>query len=104
VTTLVVDYSLLATLPASQPSPAASSASHALPAAASSPAKPAGQAAPTGEELQSVKELIIKKDMELEALKKELRSLRRQLTEREAEPQRPKGKKKPVPQSQEASP
>jgi uncharacterized coiled-coil protein SlyX len=49
-------------------------------------------------------ELVIKKDMEPEALKEELRSLRRKLTEREAELQKPKGKKKPAPHSEEASP
>jgi len=49
-------------------------------------------------------ELIIKKDMEPEALKEDLRSLRQKLTEREAELQKPKGKKKPAPHSEEALP
>lgn len=49
-------------------------------------------------------ELVIKKDMEPEALKEELWSLRRQITEREAELQKPKGKKNQTPHSQETSP
>ncbi|MGH7228640.1 MAG: hypothetical protein ACREIH_05425 [Nitrospiraceae bacterium] len=48
-------------------------------------------------------ELFNMKDMEREALKEELRSLRRQLSERETELQKPKMKKKPAPHSQESS-
>ena len=66
--------------------------------------EPAEREASFSEDLQSMKELVIKKDMELEALKEEMRSLRRQLTEREAELQKPKGKRTPAPPSQEPSP
>jgi hypothetical protein len=104
LTTLVIDYELLAKLPAQGPALPASTAARSPVASPSDAAAPAEQAAPTAEELQSVKELIIKKDMELEALKEELRSLRRQLTEQEAEPQKSKGRRKPAPHSQEASP
>lgn len=117
LTTLIIDYELLAKLPSIQLEPGmvpstASPEAKPRPTEATQPSPSAqrglvmpaeGEAAPS-EELQSMKELVIKKDMELEALKEELRSLRRQLSEREAEPQKPKGKKKPVPHSQEATP
>ncbi|MGH7206468.1 MAG: hypothetical protein ACREI2_09705 [Nitrospiraceae bacterium] len=117
LTTLIIDYELLAKLPATQLEPGmvpptASQEAKPRPTEATQPSpsaqrglvKPAeGEAVPS-EDLRSMKELVIKKDMELEALKEELRSLRRQLTEREAELQKPKEKKKPAPHSQEPSP
>lgn len=108
--TFVIDYELLARLPAAQPAAASPSAAQpetlaGEPAQPSSPVtgsatKPSAQKAATVEDLQSMKELIIKKDMELEVLKEEMRSLRRQLEE-QAESQKPKGKKKPAPRSTE---
>jgi hypothetical protein len=49
------------------------------------------------DEVQPLKDLVIKKDLEVETLKKELRSLRRQLSEREAQLDalRKKGKTSP---------
>ena len=49
------------------------------------------------DEVQPLKNLVIKKDLEVETLKKELRSLRRQLSEREAQLDalRKKGKTSP---------
>ncbi len=112
LTTLVIDYEFLAKLPSTQLEPAAhqeatplSTQETQLPQSAQSGlGKQVEGETATSEELRSMKELVIKKDMELEALKEELRSLRRQLTEREAELQKPKGKKKPAPHSQEPSP
>jgi hypothetical protein len=93
--TLVIDYGYLAkdTLASSAPlAPAASQIDHAppdnmLPRPSMAPVE-RGKAAepahtPSGE-LQSLKDLVIKKDMELENLKQELRLLRRQLAERDA--------------------
>ena len=48
------------------------------------------------EEVQPLKDLIVKKDMELETLKKELRSLRRQLSERDAQLDALRKKTKPT--------
>ena len=112
LTTLVIDYELLARLPSTQleratheeAKPLATQETQTPQSAQSGLGKSAEGEAVSSEELRSMKELVIKKDIELEALKEELRSLRRPLTEQEAEPQKPKGKKKPVPRSQEASP
>lgn len=117
LTTLIIDYELLAKLPATQLEPGlvpptARPEAKPLPTEGTQPSpsaqrgrvKPAEGEASSSEELQSMKELVIKKDMELEALKDELRSLRRQLTEREVESQQPKGKKSLTPPSQAPSP
>ncbi len=69
---------------------------------ASPPAKSAEKSPSDSEEVQLLKDLVIKKDMELEALKKELRNTQRQLSEREAELQnQTKRKGKPTPKAQE---
>ena len=116
MTTLVIDYDLLNTIPSAHQEPASAATSQPektdasngptrIPPPANSRSTRSSElevAAP--EELRAIKDLVIKKDVELEALREELRSLRRQLTEREAELQKPKGKKKPVPQSQDTSP
>ncbi|MBA2253071.1 MAG: hypothetical protein H0W13_10285 [Nitrospirales bacterium] len=54
--------------------------------------------------MQPLKDLVIKKDLELEALKKELRSLRRQLSERDAQLDSMRNKKKPAPKSPDILP
>lgn len=96
-TTLVIDYGLLNKLPSAHQESAS--------AAPSQPEKTAGSDGPPQtsapadrvttrspelevarpEELRAIKDLVIKKDMELEALKEELRILRRKLAEQEAE-------------------
>nr|MBI3614396.1 hypothetical protein [Nitrospirota bacterium] len=106
-TTLVIDYQLLAKLPAAQiakPVP-----SVPIPAAPQEPGKAAGQAPvkPTvapqpaqaesqATEMQSVKDLLIKKDLEMQELKEELRAIKKQLAEQDAEKQKLKKKKKPA--------
>jgi hypothetical protein len=70
LTTLVIDYQLLAKLPASaleapQPNPKSQEAS--------------------SEELQSIKDRLIKKDLEMETMKEELKSIRKQLDDQEAQ-------------------
>ncbi|MDQ6734197.1 MAG: hypothetical protein M3Z35_08810 [Nitrospirota bacterium] len=61
---------------------------------------------PAGEtdEVQPLKDLVVKKDMELEILKKELRTLRRQLSERDAHLEGLRKKGKTAPKSSEAIP
>lgn len=104
-TTLVIDYQLLAKLP--PPQIAQPSASRPVPAKESNAAKEApGKAAampqppPTADsasaELQSVKDLLIKKDLEMQELKEELRAIRKQLAEQDADKQKLKKKKKPT--------
>lgn len=106
----IIDYELLAGLPAAQSAPAPSPGDRpetvtAEPAEAPSP-PPIGTTTPTvpervtAEDLQDMKELIIKRDLELEAIKEQVRALRRQLEE-QAESQKPKGKKKPATRSTE---
>ncbi len=113
--TLVIDYDLLAKLPGaeSEPAPApvwtdkSGGSAHlptpiTQPAAAQPPSAPASD--PHGEELRAIKDLIIKKDMELEELKKELQDIRRRLADREVEAGRLKRKTKPAPKDQEVTP
>lgn len=107
-TTLVIDYELLAKLPESklEPSPVATArpeASATLESSASMQST-AERKAQAPDELRSLKELIIKKDLELDALKEELRALRRQSGNRESGPSRSKPKKKPLPRTQGAAP
>lgn len=104
-TTLVIDYQLLATLPAatSQPAavpPAAKPEPAQVPASAGGPPRPEAlpAEAATSKELQSVKDLLIKKDLEMQELKEELRSIRKQLAEQEGTRQqaKPKDRKRPA--------
>ena len=108
-TTLAIDYQLLAKLPAAQITqpltPQATTAKESS-AAKGSPA-PLGKAAAKPQpapaegavstELQSVKDLLIKKDMEMQELKEELRAIKKQLAEQDTDKQKPKKKKKPTP-------
>jgi hypothetical protein len=104
-TTLVIDYQLLATLPAatSQPAavpPAAKPEPAQAPTSAGGPPRPEASPAEaaTSRELQSVKDLLIKKDLEMQELKEELRSIRKQLDEQEGARRqaKPKDKKRPA--------
>jgi hypothetical protein len=56
------------------------------------------------DEVQPLKDLVIKKDLELEALKRELRSLHRQLSERDAQLDSMRKKTKPAPKSPDILP
>lgn len=107
-TTLVIDYQLLAKLPAAQiaqpltPQPATakeSGAAKGTPAPtgkATAKPQPAPAEGAASTELQSVKDLLIKKDMEMQELKEELRAIKKQLAEQDAEKQKLKKKKKPT--------
>ncbi|MDE3035673.1 MAG: hypothetical protein KGJ14_06830 [Nitrospirota bacterium] len=111
-TTVVLDYQLLAKLPTAPIAQASAPPSRPLPAketgaakgaAMPAPAKTMAQPQPTqaegaaSTELQSVKDLLIKKDMEMQELKEELRAIKKQLAEQDAEKQKLKKKKKPTP-------
>ncbi len=111
-TTLVLDYQLLAKLPTAAPALPAAPSSRPLPAKDASAAKGAAVTAPAkaqaqpqpapaegaaSTELQSVKDLLIKKDMEMQELKEELRAIKKHLAEQDADKQQLKKKKKPTP-------
>ena len=61
-----------------------------------------GNKAQAIEEVRTLKDLVVKKDMELEALKAELRVLRRQLDERDVQLEGLRKKAKPAPKSPDA--
>ncbi|WP_447983745.1 hypothetical protein [Nitrospira sp. Nam74] len=123
--TIVIDYEALAKAP--RPDPAASLAAAAATAAFASVSDPKkslvqteegpripssvsesteSSKATTGEsdEVRALKDLVIKKDMELENLKKELKSLRRQLSERDSPLDSTRKKPKPTPKSPDIVP
>lgn len=89
VTTFVIDYQALAALP-EQPAAVLGVAPAGAPAAAAPPVVVPS----TTSELQSVKDSIAKKDVEMEALKKEMDTIKRQLNEQQ-KPASPKHKSKP---------
>ncbi|MFM8552467.1 MAG: hypothetical protein ACKOCD_09220 [Nitrospiraceae bacterium] len=106
-TTVVIDYQLLAKLPAplahqlmppSKPIPAKDQSQGAaappIPAPAKAPVQPKPPQAEgaASADLQSVKDLLIKKDLEMQELKEELRAIKKQLAEQE----KLKKKKKPT--------
>lgn len=62
-------------------------------------ATPPASLASQAEEVQALKDLIIKKDLELESMKTELRLLRRQLDDRDTQSEALKKKKKPAPKA-----
>jgi len=124
--TLVIDYDTLAKRPQaelgnSMAVPAAASTSapsststeapgHAEdrpimpPTGSSEPIKSGTRSVGENDEVQPLKDLVIKKDLELESLKRELRSLRRQLSERDAQLDALRKKGKAVPKSSEILP
>lgn len=75
-----------------------------IPSEPAEPAQPGRMTAGENDEVQPLKDLVIKKDLELETLKKELRSLRQQLSERDAQLDALKKKSKPGPKSQSSLP
>lgn len=76
--TLAINYTLLipSSLPEPSPAPALTEPRSRTP--------PAAPAPPSPEELQALKEHVIKKDMENEALKEEIRALQRKLADQDA--------------------
>lgn len=74
------------------------------PSTFSEPTKPGKTSTGESDEVEALKDLVIKKDMELENLKKELKSLRRQLGERDAQLDSTRNKKKPAPKSSDMLP
>jgi hypothetical protein len=117
-TTLIIDYESLAKQPqiTASPTTSAESASGVIPmtTGASSSVTAAEPVPPSKEEvtqlsgqadnLQALKDLIIKKDLELESMKKELRVLRRRLDDRDTQLEALKKKMKPAPKSQNSLP
>lgn len=98
-TTLVIDYQLLATLPAAAGQAAAPAAkpAEAQAPAPSGPARGEVRPAPapaTEQELQSVKDLLIKKELEMQEMKEELRAIKKQLSDQEEARQPAKPRKK----------
>jgi hypothetical protein len=104
--TLVIDYDTLAkrplaelgnsvTVPAAATSAPSSTSTEARthaedqpimsPSISSEPIKSGRNSVRGNDEVRPLKDLVIRKDLELETLKKELRSLRRQLSERDAQ-------------------
>lgn len=94
--TLVIDYGYLAkeqhtsSSPLSQAAPpiGQASADDTLPRPSMGtvePVRTTEHPSTLSEEIQSLKDLVIKKDMEVETLKQELRALRRQLADRDAQ-------------------
>ena len=119
--TLVIDYDTLAKQPQAElaaPGTAASSSASAPketfaqtenrptlpPLVPSEPSQPGRMTAGENDEVQPLKDLVIKKDLELETLKKELRSLRQQLSERDAQVDAFRKKVKPRPKSPDILP
>lgn len=115
--TLAIDYESLAMRPqadlaTSAKAPASAAMSEPTPGQRETLAQPGDRAftlpdatndlkkvEPDAGEIQPLKDLIIKKDIELEMVKKELRSLRRQLSERDAKLDALRKKAKPTQKS-----
>ncbi len=74
------------------------------PPTTSEPAQSGRMTAGENDEVQPLKDLVIKKDLELETLKKELRLMRRQLSERDAQLDALKKKVKPAPKAPDILP
>jgi len=119
--TLVIDYDTLAKQPQAElaapgtaASPSASAPKETFaqtenrptlpPLVPSEPSQPGRMTAGENDEVQPLKDLVIKKDLELETLKKELRSLRQQLSERDAQVDAFRKKVKPRPKSPDILP
>lgn len=100
--TIVIDYELLTKDPSSEVeasgfTPTPLSARQEQPASAEDqPTSSNPKTDASIEEAQALKDLVIKKDLELENLKKELKSLRRQLSERDAQGDGTRKKSKPT--------
>lgn len=82
--------------PEEQPAPPASTSSEST--------KSSKKAVASSDDAQMLKDLVIKKDLELETMKKELRSLRRQLDERDVQLDSMRKKNKPPTKSPDMQP
>ena len=122
--TLVIEYDTLAkwpqaelgnsdTVPAATSAPASASKEARTqaedqpimpPSISSEPIKPSGNSVRENDEVRQLKDLVIKKDLELETLKKDLRALRGQLSERDAQLDALRKKGKPSPKASETLP
>jgi hypothetical protein len=74
------------------------------PSISSEPIQSGRKSVEENDEVEPLKDLVIKKDLELESLKRELRSLRRQLSERDAQSDAVRKKGKATPKSSEVLP
>jgi hypothetical protein len=94
-TSVVIDYELLAKLPALPPGAAGRMEP---PSGRSSPPAPSPtNVGSTNQELQTIREQMDRKDAEVEGLRKELEDIRRELKGQQAEREKLKQKSKPVP-------
>jgi hypothetical protein len=93
--TLAIAYNLLSQPSASEltPAPAAPEKAAQVPPAPVSPPRPPLGDSLNQEELRALKDHILKKDMENEALKEEVKALRQKLAEQEAELKKAKKRK-----------
>ena len=104
LTTLVIDYEKLAKLaviPEQALQPTVKARTEERQPAPDATSAHSDDKEVSREDYQSVKDLVIKKDMELERLKKEMQSLKRQLEERDAQAEPRKQKTKPAPKPTE---
>lgn len=102
--TIVIDYQKLAQLPPERIPPAAAPTPTPVQTGEKPqpeqpepvPAEAAAPQASTAKELQSVKDLLIKKDMEMQEMKEELKAMKKQLADQEEARPKAKPKKKPA--------
>jgi len=100
--TFVIDYELLAKLPESETPhlPTAIQVESPPATPSSAPVKTSDQTGTSDRELQRIKEDMNKKNVEIEALQKEMESIRRELGTRSGEQDIPGSKTKPVQKTQ----
>jgi hypothetical protein len=92
VRTLIIDYDMLAKVPPTKPVTAAKPAVPAAGAAAPTPGQPPSA---SSQDVQALKEMVTKKDQELEKLKKDVEELKRQQAGQQTpKQQKPTTKKK----------
>jgi hypothetical protein len=96
-TSVVINYELLATLPASPLGAVGRMEPHS--GLSSPPAPSPTNAGSTNQELQTIREQMDRKDAEVEGLRKELGDIRRELKEQQADREKLKQKPKPVPKT-----
>jgi hypothetical protein len=96
--TIVIDYQMLAQLPSERtpPAPAPVQTEEKPQPKQPAPAEAAAPQASTAKELQSVKDLLIKKDLEMQEMKEDLKAMKKQLADQEEARPKAKPKKKPA--------
>jgi len=100
--TFAIDYELLAKLPESEIPRLPTALQPDAPVA--EPVQSTGQSDSRDRERQQIKEDISKKNSEIEALRKEMDSIRREIGTRGAETEAPKSRSKPAPKTQDPAP